>query len=101
MLPGGTTRGFHHHAEPLVSGRVQTVLPLVHWLPKKAFRALMARTGRRFFAEEANLNLMTAAELAGAAAAIDGFAYDLSSVPLGGWPSDLLLNMRRSGAHAG
>ncbi len=78
-----------------------TVLPLVHWLPKKAFRALMARTGRRFFAEEANLNLMTAAELAGAAAAIDGFAYDLSSVPLGGWPSNLLLNMRRSGAHAG
>ena len=32
-----------------------TVLPLVHWLPKPVFRGLMRRTGRGFFAEEANL----------------------------------------------
>jgi ubiquinone/menaquinone biosynthesis C-methylase UbiE len=33
-----------------------TVLPVVHWLPKPLFRDLMRRTGRGFFAEEANLN---------------------------------------------
>jgi hypothetical protein len=36
-----------------------TVLPLVHWLPKQAFRGLMRRAGREFFAAEENLNLMT------------------------------------------
>jgi ubiquinone/menaquinone biosynthesis C-methylase UbiE len=72
-----------------------TVLPLVHWLPKAQFRALMRRTGRGFFAEEANLNLMTAGELRRAAASAAGFACRVSSVMLAGWPSNLLLAMRR------
>lgn len=75
-----------------------TVLPLVHWLPKELFRALMRRTGRGFFADECNLNLMTAGALSGAATANHGFTHDVSSVALGGWPSNLLLNMRRVGA---
>lgn len=75
-----------------------TVLPLVHWLPKEVFRALMRRTGRGFFAEERNLNLMTASALSRAAAANRGFRYEMSSVSLTGWPSNLLLNMRRLGA---
>jgi hypothetical protein len=74
-----------------------TVLPLVHWLPKDAFRALMRRTGRGFFADEHNLNLMTRAELARAAGAVDGFGHEVSNVLLGGWPSNLLLSMRRTG----
>jgi ubiquinone/menaquinone biosynthesis C-methylase UbiE len=77
-----------------------TVLPLVHWLPKATFRALMRRTGRGFFAEEANLNLMSAAELSRATRGIEGFRHEVSDVPLGGWPSNLLLNMRRSAAAA-
>jgi hypothetical protein len=76
-----------------------TVLPLVHWLPKSAFRALMRRTGRGFFAEESNLNLMTAHELHGAAArGGDEFAHKISSVLLFGLRSNLLLSMRRPGA---
>jgi hypothetical protein len=75
-----------------------TVLPLVHWLPKATFRALMRSTGRGFFAEERNLNLMTRAELSGAACAVEGFEHRISSVLLGGWPSNLLLTMRRAGA---
>jgi hypothetical protein len=75
-----------------------TVLPLVHWLPKEIFRALMRRTGRGFFAEERNLNLMTASDLSRAASANDGFTHQVSNVALGGWPSNLLLNMRRTGA---
>src|SRR5262249_24043552 len=52
-----------------------TVLPLVHWLPKPAFRALMRATGREFFAAEENLNLMTATELRGAAAGLASFTH--------------------------
>jgi hypothetical protein len=74
-----------------------TVLPLVHWLPKPAFRALMRRTGRGFFAEENNLNLMIARELRRAAAG-NGFDFKLSHALLIGLRSNLLLSMRRHGA---
>src|SRR5271154_3018071 len=70
-----------------------TVLPLVHWLPKPMFRGLMRRTGRGFFAQEANLNLMTARELSRAAAGDKGFAWEVSAVFLAGWLSNLLLTM--------
>jgi Methyltransferase domain len=73
-----------------------TVLPLVHWLPKPAFRALMRRSGRAFFADEANLNLMTGSELGRAAAGVEGFSHDVSNAWLAGWPSNLLLVMRRA-----
>jgi hypothetical protein len=56
----------------------------------------MRKTGRGFFAEETNLNLMTARELGRAAAVVPGFAAAVSAVSLGGWPSNLLLTMRRS-----
>ena len=71
-----------------------TVLPLVHWLPKPAFRALMRRTGRSFFAEEDNLNLMTGRELKHAAIggmAKYGFSGRVKSEKLVCWPSNLLL----------
>ena len=74
-----------------------TVLPLVHWLPKSVFRGLMRRTGRSFFAEEANLNLMTRRELERAAQealAATAFRASVSTVPLGGWPSNLVLIAR-------
>jgi len=71
------------------------VLPLVHWLPKPMFRSLMRRTGRAFFADEANLNLMTGREMARAAHGVAGFDSELSYVSLAGWPSNILLAMRR------
>jgi ubiquinone/menaquinone biosynthesis C-methylase UbiE len=73
-----------------------TVLPVVHWLPKPAFRRLMRLTGRGFFAEEGNLNLMTATDLRRAAAGAAGFEHTVSSLRLAGWPSNLLLSMRRA-----
>ncbi len=75
-----------------------TVLPLVHWLPKPAFRALMRQTGRGFFADEANLNLMSSAELSQAATQAlrgTGFTPVVATVALGGWPSNLLLVAER------
>jgi hypothetical protein len=70
---------------------VHTQLPLVHWLPKRAFRALMRKSGREFFAAEANLNLLTARELRSIATQVPDFSFRVASVSLGGWPSNLLL----------
>jgi hypothetical protein len=42
---------------------VHTGVPLLHWLPPRHFRAWLEKTGRGFFADEANLNLLSAAEL--------------------------------------
>jgi hypothetical protein len=74
-----------------------TVLPLVHWLPKPAFRTLMRKTGRGFFAEESNLNLMTPRELDRAAANVGGFSHQVSYALLVCLPSNLLLSMKRGG----
>ena len=60
----------------------------------------MRRTGRDFFGDEANLNLMTAREFGRAAAGVTGFSATVSAVHLGGWPSNLLLTMRRDRASA-
>ncbi|HEX9301098.1 MAG TPA: methyltransferase domain-containing protein [Casimicrobiaceae bacterium] len=75
-----------------------TVLPFVHWLPKPTFRALMRRTGRAFFADERNLDLLSRRDLSDAVAAIDAFEFGISSVALAGWPSNLLLVGRRKQA---
>jgi methyltransferase family protein len=73
-----------------------TVLPLVHWLPKPVFRSVMRRSGRAFFAEEANLNLMDEQDLRDSAAASPGFAYQVTAVSLAGLRSNLLLSMHRA-----
>jgi len=74
-----------------------TVLPLVHWLPKDVFRALLKRTGRSFFAEENHLNLMSGRDLLGAAkiACERDFDVAVRTANLLNWPSNLLLVGRR------
>jgi hypothetical protein len=40
-----------------------TVLPLVHWLPKKTFRGILTGLGNDFLAREENLNLLSKGDL--------------------------------------
>ena len=40
-----------------------TVIPLLHWLPPKWFRFILRLLGKRFYAREENLNLLTARDL--------------------------------------
>jgi ubiquinone/menaquinone biosynthesis C-methylase UbiE len=72
-----------------------TMLPLVHWLPKPAFRWLMRRTGRPFFADVRNLELLSRRDLRGIVGAIEGFEFRIASVWLLGWPSNFLVIARR------
>jgi ubiquinone/menaquinone biosynthesis C-methylase UbiE len=72
-----------------------TVMPLVHWLPKKTFRTLMRAVGYGFFADERNLNLLSGREIRAICACVHGFEIRVSAVSLWGWPSNLLLIGRR------
>ena len=44
---------------------LHTFLPFVHWLPQRWHQAVLRRLGLRFWAETANLDLLTADELRG------------------------------------
>jgi ubiquinone/menaquinone biosynthesis C-methylase UbiE len=72
-----------------------TILPVIHYLPPKAFRACLRALGNEFFADEANLNLMSRASLWRAAQAAGLESFEIQTVPLAGWPSNLLLIARR------
>jgi hypothetical protein len=72
-----------------------TVLPLVHWLPAQQFRFICAHTHRSFFAEESNLNLLSAADLNDIAGKAGISDPTVSSVRLLRWPSNLLLAAHR------
>jgi putative flippase GtrA len=70
-----------------------TVLPFVHWLPKPWFRFLMRAVGLQFFAEESNLNLMSRNDLLRIAQGSPGLEFNVSSVSIAGWPSNLLITV--------
>ena len=72
-----------------------SVLPLVHWLPKPWFRALLLRMGHAELAQEQHLNLMGRRDLEAACVAAGLGGWSIDSVALGGWPSNLLLVARR------
>lgn len=42
---------------------VHTGIPFLHWLPKRLFRKIMSMLGLHYFADEANLNLLTMKEV--------------------------------------
>jgi len=73
-----------------------TVLPLLHWLPPKVFRSILKATGRQFFADEANLNLLSVRQLRNMARYI-GFKddYEVQGVRLGGIISNILFVLRK------
>jgi hypothetical protein len=40
-----------------------SILPLVHWLPPSWFRWILKRLGKRFWADEKNLNILSEREV--------------------------------------
>ncbi len=73
-----------------------TTLPLVHWLPAGVHRPIFRALGREFFADEANLNLLTPSTLAKAAKAAGISKFRVDSVSLAGWPTNLLLVAKKA-----
>ena len=77
-----------------------TVLPLLHWLPPRLYRSMLARLGREFFACEDNLNLLSRSDLAQLAAGAGIASAKIGTVALAGWPTNLLLSVRKSAISA-
>jgi hypothetical protein len=73
-----------------------TLLPLIHWLPSPLYRRLLVSLGREFFADENNLNLMSLDSLKLVASAAGIERFDIWSVSLLGWPTNLILIARKS-----
>lgn len=70
---------------------LHSVMPLVHWLPPRAFRAALRVVGHDMLAEEANLNLMSRRDLLTAATVAGIAGARVEGARLGGWTSNLLL----------
>jgi hypothetical protein len=73
-----------------------TILPLLHWLPRRIFRRTLVMMGRDFFASEQNLNLLSARQLRCMAKYI-GFLddYRVRGVRLAGLVSNLLFILEK------
>ena len=72
-----------------------TLVPLLHWLPPAAFRTGLRILGKTFYAREETLNLMSSADLSGAARAAGVGPHRISTVGMLGWPTNLILLARR------
>lgn len=74
-----------------------SVLPLVHWLPPRQFRAILSALGHTALAQEENLNLLGPSEVRSVCAhAVPGLQATVSSVRLFGWPSNIICSIRRA-----
>jgi len=75
---------------------VHTSLPLLHWLPAKTYRAVLRGTKFRFFADESNLNLLSASDLRRLCGEIGIAQPAVQGVRLGGWTSNLILFLSKN-----
>jgi ubiquinone/menaquinone biosynthesis C-methylase UbiE len=76
-----------------------TVLPLVHWLPKKVFRGLLRKSARyEFFSREENLNLLSRGDVAALCADMPGWTVSIDFLRLVGLPSNLLVTLTKGAA---
>lgn len=77
---------------------LHTRLPLLHWLPPRLFRAAIGALGFDFYAQEANLNLLSARELLALLPPDAGCEARLDYNYFGGLPSNLMLSVKKRAA---
>jgi hypothetical protein len=72
-----------------------TTLPLLHWLPPDLFRGAARRLGHPELALESNLNLLDSSVLRRMCRVLGADSWRVGSVSLLGWPSNLLVELRK------
>ncbi len=72
-----------------------SVLPVLHWLPANAFRSVLRMLGHEELAREENLNLLGAGDVRQLCQELGLRNFSLGNVKLLGWPSNLLLTVRK------
>jgi ubiquinone/menaquinone biosynthesis C-methylase UbiE len=73
-----------------------TQIPLLHWLPNPVYRAIYRAIGFEFFAEEANLNLLTRRDILALARRHPNWCSAIRFGWLAGLPSNLILCAHRT-----
>lgn len=68
-----------------------TLLPLIHWLPKKLHRQLLKLCGLEFYAKEENLNLLDKHSLVGFCHTIGITKFEIFGLKTLGFTSNLIL----------
>lgn len=71
-----------------------SVLPVLHWLPPRAFRRCLTALGHNELAREENLNLLSPADVRRLCATLPRWDATVRTVSLGGWPSNIIGVMR-------
>lgn len=72
-----------------------TLLPLLHWLPKKWHRALLRILGLPFYADEKNLNLLDAKTLRGIGKNLNAQSLTIQRIKTAGITSNLILIIKK------
>jgi hypothetical protein len=72
-----------------------TQLPLLHWLPKNTFRWVLRKLKFSELANEANLNLLTGAEISEFLTQQSNWDVQVKYTYLLGWPSNVILSAKR------
>lgn len=72
-----------------------TVLPIVHWMPPRVFRAIIRRLGHRELSLEQNLNLLGPRDLRLMCEEVGLMKFDVTTTKLFGWSSNLVLIVKR------
>lgn len=75
---------------------LHTVLPLLHYLPPRQYRLILKKIGLGFFAEESNLNLMSARTFSLASSNAGLTNFSVRSARLFGLTSNLLLIAKKT-----
>lgn len=68
-----------------------TILPLVHWLPRPPFEAILRKCGRAFFASEEHLNLLGKSDLENICREVQPTRFEIQGIRLGGWVSNWMV----------
>lgn len=76
---------------------VHSLLPGLHWLPKKTFRGIISKFGYGFFAKEENLNLLWAHEVRRMVEQVAPGQGKVWALRTFGWPSNVLAIIRKNG----
>lgn len=74
---------------------VHTLLPLIHWLPKKIHRLFLRSIGLSFYAMEENLNLLSHQELAQICMQLNIRQFSITAIKTFGFKSNLLLTIKK------
>ena len=72
-----------------------TLIPLIHWLPKKIHRFILKKIGLDFFSKEKNLNLLSDNELKKICSSLQIKNYEINKIRVLGFCTNLVLSIKK------